>query len=70
MIDTNPPPRSEESASEPTQATNSTESLPRPRIAVRLKRSTRKAVQQAAAAHGITLSEVVRRALRDHLEIV
>ena len=49
---------------------NSTESMPRPRIAVRLKRSTRKAVQQAAAAHGITLSEVVRRALRDHLEAV
>ena len=69
MIDTNPPPRSEESASEPTQATNSTESL-RPRIAVRLKRNTRKAVQQAANARGITLSEVVRRALRDHLEAV
>jgi hypothetical protein len=26
--------------------------------------------QQAAAAHGITLSEVVRRALRDHLKTV
>lgn len=49
---------------------NSTESLPRPRIAVRLKRSTRKAVQQAAEAHGITLSEVVRRALHDHLAAV
>ena len=63
MKDQTPNSRSEEHP-------NSTESMPRPRIAVRLKRSTRKAVQQAAAAHGITLSEVVRRALRDHLEAV
>ena len=63
MIDTNEHSRSDEHP-------NSTESLPRPRIAVRLKRSTRKAVQQAANARGITLSEVVRRALRDHLKTV
>ena len=63
MKDQTPNSRSEEHP-------NSTESMPRPRIAVRLKRSTRKAVQQAANARGITLSEVVRRALRDHLEIV
>ena len=63
MKDQTPNSRSEEHP-------NSTESMPRPRIAVRLKRSTRKAVQQAANARGITLSEVVRRALRDHLEAV